>query len=248
MNDEQCVPEISGLSDARALLLTSAVMPILRYWVAVGAIGLASACSSTGDPTQPLPAAWAPQPSTPVPGSIPSPSPSASVRPSSPAITSSQVPAPPASSPVVSCTSQDLTAAFDQKNDPSRKSVVGGYALATPVALTNVSARPCTLAGWVGLTLFGPYPVACNYPNDPPGCGQEQTGDPMWRTKQTQLKIGQVRTLMLRPGDHIPFSILWNPDGDIGCFGMMQGPDKAEIRVPGDDRPIAVKPPPPIFP
>ena len=116
----------------------------------------------------------------------------------------------------------------------------------TRVELVNKSSSPCTIGGWVGVTLLQ-YHYVCptQSPHSPPNfspCPHDQV-----RTVPehiTRTDRGPIRIYLVKPTQFAVFSVLWG-SADEDCGYLSPFPSAAEFRVPGDNQPI-VEPDPTI--
>ncbi|WP_079125157.1 DUF4232 domain-containing protein [Streptomyces lushanensis] len=143
------------------------------------------------------------------------------------------------------CAAPDLTASTENPGlfpeDHEQKTV-------TRVLLRNAGHSPCRLSGWAGLTFYGSDVVPVCVPGalpDTQSCATPETR-PNERRRLTTVR-SQLRppsAVVLSPGHSTSFDLLWLSSFAAECVApVIDSPLSAEIRVPGDARPIALPKP-----
>ncbi|MFD7896940.1 DUF4232 domain-containing protein [Streptomyces sp. NPDC059743] len=143
------------------------------------------------------------------------------------------------------CAAPDLTASTEYPGlfpeDHEQKTV-------TRVVLRNAGHSPCRLSGWAGLIFYGSDVVPVCVPGalpDTQSCATPETRPNERRrltTVRSQLRPPSV--VVLSPGHSTSFDLLWLSSFAAECVApVIDSPLSAEIRVPGDARPIALSKP-----
>ncbi|MFJ8578519.1 hypothetical protein [Micromonospora sp. NPDC093277] len=113
------------------------------------------------------------------------------------------------------------------------------WQFATGIGLTNRSASPCTLGGWVTFTMVGIsvicIPATPDCPDDPTAARPDQS--------VTRVERRAPQTYLVKPGEHVALSVFWDSIVGRRCEKFWYDPSHVEIRVPGDTAPIVLKPP-----
>lgn len=163
--------------------------------------------------------------------------------PATPTTNGTMRPATPSTRP---CRGSDLAAAGDSRGREHDFAPVGGsvgdpprWRLASDIRLTNRSSSTCTLTGWVDLTMVG-EDIICDRSHPDGRCPDHTTRRDL---KITRVNLGPIKLFIVRPGEYVPFSVLWTASFSMECAGgPFWDPYLAEIRVPGDQTAILLRP------
>jgi len=147
---------------------------------------------------------------------------------------------PSASATTRSCKAADLSAAGDdsQRHSPKADS---RWTIVTVIKLTNRSSSVCTLSGWAGFTMVG-YDVVCINTYNPPVCPPDHAAHR--DQKVTRVELEQPKAYTVHPAEFVAFSVLWTELYDrANCEKpSFTDPYDAEIRVPGDQAAVILRP------
>lgn len=182
--------------------------PLVPLVLVVSVLAALTGCATTATTT----ATGVPSPSVAsrAPGAN-RPAPAATSRPSAPA-------------PARSCAAPDLRAS---PGTVSRRGTDGEvFVNVTEVVLTNRSRTRCSVRGWVGVTYRG------NNIYVDRSTGQGPDHDTVSATRPVQVPSRTPR-ITLDPGEWTSFEIRWTC-----CDQWSVAAYRAELRLPGDDRPI----------
>ncbi|MEV6930072.1 hypothetical protein AB0M46_37080 [Dactylosporangium sp. NPDC051485] len=168
--------------------------------------------------------------------------------PSAPAVpvaatTASAPPPAPSATPARTCRAADLAAtAQDRVSHPPR--VDTRWAWAVNIRLTSHARTACTLTGWPELTMVGVDLICVDGWSGKPDCPADHTA--RREQKVTRFDLDPPTVYAVKPGEYVAFSVLWSQMLDpVGCpTGMYLDPYEADIRVPGDQSPVVLRPVP----
>jgi hypothetical protein len=154
---------------------------------------------------------------------------------------------PAAASTTPPCRADDLSAATsDSTGHPSTAATL--WQFVTNVSLTNRSSNTCTLTGWVDFTMVGHDYICLDSPplsGYPQGCPSDHAA----HRDQTisRLELGAPKLYIVHPGEHVSFSALWTSGlggPPMYCERLWDTPYVIELRLPGDQTPIPLRPVP----
>ncbi|QXE38051.1 DUF4232 domain-containing protein [Streptomyces sp. GMY02] len=143
------------------------------------------------------------------------------------------------------CAAPDLSASAEYPGlfpeDYEQKTV-------TRVLLRNAGHSPCWLNGWPGLIFYGSDVVAVCVPGalpDTQSCATPETRpDERRRLTTVRSQLRPPSVVVLSPGHSTSFDLFWLSSFALECVNpVIDSPLSAEIRVPGDARPIALSKP-----
>ncbi len=188
---------------------------------------------------------------SPLPTAIPAPlSPSATAIPTRlntrfPVVTTNgihQTPHPDATPSTSACGAHALSASSDQRGYPTPDTITD-WQFVTEFRLTNESSSTCTLTGWVDFTMVGEdYICAAPPPGYPQTCIPPDHAAHRDQ-KVSRLDLDAPKVYFVRPGEHVSFSVLWNPIIGPDCPHPWIDFYAVELRVPGDQTAILLRKP-----